>query len=127
MDKLLYTSVDQSKQLLKLGLDPELASFSYRWTYCYCQEGEPIEDWKFEPYKMFDECPDEQLPCWRMEDLLQLENIELIGDEKGWTCNVYSTEDEDDEIRPLYVRYTGQHEMNPLVKGVVWMLKHKVI
>ena len=122
-EKLKIASPDDCKRLLKLGLDPGTASYSYRWTYTREVEGLPVEDWKFEEYKPCDKSPDEQIPCWTEKDLLNLYNgLELWGDETGWTCKVM-----DYEEGCMYEKYKGRHEVPTLVKGVVWLLKHKVI
>ena len=123
METLKIASPDDCKLLLKLGLDPRTASCSYRWTYAREVEGLPIEDWKFEECRPFDECPDEQIPCWTEGDLLNLyDGLELLGDASGWTCKIMNYDE-----ACMYTKYTGRHEVPTLVKGVVWLLKHKAI
>ena len=66
------TTIEQSKNLLQLGLDPKTADMSYRWTYCKIQNGNPKEDWLLQPYPMDDNQPDEEIPCWSTGSLIEL-------------------------------------------------------
>ena len=52
-----YTTIEQSKHLLELGLDPHTSDMSYRWCFCKCVNSESAEDWLIEIGKPFDECP----------------------------------------------------------------------
>lgn len=84
-----YTTIEQSKKLVELGIDVDSADMSYRYTYCLLIDGEPKEDWLLEPYKPFDECGEKQLPCWSTEALLDiLDDIIVFGTEED--CHEYT-------------------------------------
>ena len=77
-----YTSIEQSKHLLELGLSPESADACY--DVGYGQTKAHIECENFISYFTNDEYPeleDRYVPCWSIGALLELiPNITLDGD-----------------------------------------------
>lgn len=71
-EQLGWTDIEQSKKLVETGLNPYTADMNYRYCICRCVDGEPIEDWLLGIGKLFDECPDEQIPCWSLGRLLEI-------------------------------------------------------
>ena len=67
-----YTSIEQSKKLVELGLNEGTADMNYRYCVCKLIDGEPKEDWLLGVGKPFDECPEEQIPCWSVGALIEL-------------------------------------------------------
>lgn len=63
-----YTSLEQSKKLVEMGLDPESASMRYDWDYNDHNYVGPnhiiIHNWD-DPYN-------KAVPCWSVEDLLKV-------------------------------------------------------
>lgn len=94
-----WTSLEQSRTLVDAGIDTHTADMSYRWCFCREQDGHAYEDWLREPWPPFNECPDEQVPCWSVGGLLRVIPPEIRVHGKiyyfymtTWKCE-YSRED----------------------------------
>ncbi len=64
---LSWTTVDESKRLLQLGLSPETADATYA-------RPKPVGEWKFLviPHVQVDDSVCETVPCWTLGKLLQI-------------------------------------------------------
>jgi hypothetical protein len=76
-----YTTLEQSKKLIELGLDPNTADMNYRYCICKLIDEVPVEDWLVGIGKPFDECADPQIPCWSLGALIELMPNEITTDE----------------------------------------------
>ena len=60
---LNYTTIDQSKHLMELGLDPKTADFAY--------DGKVLEPWEWSEIRLWKGC-ENALPCWSVGALIQV-------------------------------------------------------
>ena len=145
-----YTSIEQSKRLVKLGLDPETADMLYSPLY---KEGK-VDSYKDIPFMkeaFNNELPYDFLPCWSLGALLEVMPDEIYpedfeGDVPFWGFSpelykVHHSYDGMDLGTSYYMRYTSEDDGDDRVykefekdtpieatySMVTWLLENKMI
>ena len=108
-----YTTVEQSKKFLDMGLDPDTASMCYYSTMDV--KPEPLLKEFHKPSDGF-----EILPCWTLEDLIDLLPKQLTIDQKGPECMTITYTDV--IYNGVAVFNSGETLFNNVERSVEWML-----
>lgn len=129
---MTYTTIEQSKALVNLGLDEKIADMYYQLTE------DTVENWEVHLGKMdvqIDALP--QIPCWSAEALLEVLPDEVYIDEEEDTGYLTILKEDDtyivsydskerDDI-PNYIHSMGDDLADVLFKIVEWLLTNKLI
>ena len=92
-----YTTIEQSKKLLKLGLSPDTADMVY---FKFLVSTPNSKDWEWGNLPMIlgdiprEEIPEETLPCWSLGALLEMVPLpvlfmEITGGCVTWVCEAH--------------------------------------
>lgn len=112
-----YTSIEQSKKLLELGLSPESADMYYEliMTDDHYKNPQPSSDVNVND--------DTNIPCWSLKSLLSLyPKIEVESDIETFICKSYGLEDGE-----LLKQIKGFDWIEPTFRMVVWLLENDYI
>ena len=132
-----YTSIEQSKKLLELGLKAETADM----TYFAITEGERnkmvIKDWKAEiglnsaiTNNLFSYRNGYVIPCWSVGTLLELISSIRIEDEDIPRTMLWVTYDGwsiDWKISNIYYNESGKTPIEACYNMIVWLLQNNYI
>ena len=103
-----YTSLEQSKQLIAAGLDPNTADMD--WIYEYL-----IGDYNESPYFDIHTTEAEDLPCWSVGGLIAAINSDytfgLAKDGKTYSCLIAGK------------MFDGDNLVDVLVEVILWLLE----
>lgn len=120
---MIATSIEQSKKLEELGIDPSTADMSwYRPNVIYPYELHT----KYKGHGVMVDGSDDLIPAWSLSALLELIPTPTLGridEEKFWYCNTIRFGDN-------YFSYDGGYHSNPLdavIEVLEWLKKHKHI
>lgn len=122
-----YTTIEQSKKLLELGLNSETADACY--DVGYGQIKAHIECENFTSYFTNDEYPelkDRYIPCWSLVALLN------IIDNNGLVYDISNDKNREFAILVYEADYTNQevkfhHTEHSVVDMIIWLLEHNYI
>ncbi|MBP3732424.1 MAG: hypothetical protein J6I84_04180 [Bacilli bacterium] len=143
-----YTTLEQSKKLLELGLNPKSADMWYQHTGISIKDGsqKPI----YFPMIIRDNESDDDIPCWTVGALLEIMPDEIYPkdykDIPFWGFSpglhkVHHSYDGMDFGTSYYMRYTSEDDgddrvykefeedtpIKAVYKMVVWLLENKII
>lgn len=131
---MIATTIEQSKDLLKLGLSPDTADMSYSFNYdneVYEQTLVAYKDWIIPKYA--ESKSKRLLPCWSLSALLELmpKNMKGIPEKAAyhfvlkknvydaWECNY-----EHSSFGELYSFPTQKTPIDAVYNMVAWMLEN---
>lgn len=130
-----WTTIEESKQLIKAGLSVETADMSYTWNFDdsrYDRTTTPAKNWIVPKYAESTKIQ-QVLPCWSLGALLELiPKIYESEDDGGCypeLCKRYDT----NKWHCLYFRdtlyKTHQYDfaIEAIVEMVIWLLKNGII
>lgn len=116
-----YTSIEQSKKLLELGLNPDTADMVY---FKFLVSTPNSKDWEWGNLPMIlgdiprKEIPEETLPCWSLSALLELMPIGAHIEKRN---NSYA----------CYIVYNKPYEADTPIETaytmIVWLLENNYI
>ena len=128
-----YTSIEQSKKLLELGLNPDTADMCYD-----LGEGETKAHLECENFicyftnNEYPECADRYIPTWSLVALLELmpQRIYMSGaahqfqldknwDNKTWQCAY--------DAHNSYIEKTGNTPLEAVYNMLIWLIENKFI
>ena len=127
---MTYTTLQQAKELIKLGLPESTADMYYEQ-----DTDSPVDSWKVGIGK-----PDQsQNPCWSAESLLEMLPTILYGDDgypshslifQRYESNSYLVEyalNYGDNVTSINDFSEEGELLNTLVKAILWLLKNKYL
>ena len=130
-----YTSIEQSRRLIELGLSPETADMCYMYTK-FDGESEP------QYFASLSKAKTNDIPCWSEGALLELIPSHLGEFEDGidfglskafnnkWFCAHYLQMKEDDNgelLMKSIITVTGKTSIEALYKLVCWLIENNHI
>lgn len=118
-----YTSIEQSKHLLKLGLNPESADMSYFTSY---KQGKLYRVYH-SSFAMNDKRQEGVIPCWSLGALL-----EVMPNAAMREYNLVRNSEEcyiafDDVNKRIHENYEGNTPLEAAYNMVVWLLENGYI
>lgn len=129
---MTYTSLEQSKALMHLGLDEKTADLYYQ------QTDDAVDRWEVHIGKKDAQNEFPQVCCWSAEALLEILPDEVYVDEEedtgyltilkdGCTYNVFyeSKQRIDEEL--VFIQSMGEDLADVLFKITEWLLTNKLI
>lgn len=128
---MTYTTIEQSKALVNLGLDEKIADMYYQ------QTEDAVGCWEVHIGKKDAQNEFPQIPCWSAEALLEVLPDEVYIDEEDDTGYLTILKEDDtyivsydskerDDI-PNYIHSMGDDLADVLFKIVEWLLTNKLI
>lgn len=86
-----FTTIEQSKRLLELGLSPDSADMKLNYDY---NEHRNVEIPVMDTFKNWDDPYNKAIPCWSVGALLELLKYpklyeDQLGDEDVWFCESF--------------------------------------
>ena len=115
-----YTSIEQSKKLLELGLSPESADMYYELIMTDDHEAHYKNP---KPSSDVNVNDNTNIPCWSLKSLLSLyPEIEVESNIETFICKSYGLEDGE-----LLKQIKGFDWIEPTFRMVVWLLENNYI
>ena len=118
-----YTSIEQSKKLLELGLSPESADMCY-------QHIPELKAWDSVPEVAKYIKESIAIPCWSIGALLKMalvEKFEITPDFDGKVVIIPEFRDENGTYSTDEAYFTGKELIDAFYEMVVWLLEHDYI
>lgn len=132
-----YTSIEQSKKLLELGLSPKSADMEYKCVGFTMHTNRPTDEFKYKLMPKEVDIPHKakyDIPCWSVGALLELmplprleKDVFPISEQKnfeekfGWECITYG-----DNAMSLCEQWSST-KIDVCYKMVVWLLENNYI
>lgn len=136
-----YTSIEQSKKLLELGLSPESADLKFKYDY---NEHRCVEIPMMVIVPNWDDEYNKDIPCWSLSALLELMPKGIFIEDKDyiiditpvgyvtsknpfdctWQVSYFDSENEDDDY---LVSKVNKNLIEAAYNMVVWLLENNYI
>ena len=121
---LVYTTLEESKHLMELGLDPHTADMKYR----QCEESSGVEPSYILNIRPYNEKSDEEncVPCWSMQAMLDILStipqfetaLRTVGNSITWTFLCYNVSE---------YNFYGKTDKECLYQAVEFVLENKFL
>lgn len=129
-----WTTIEEAKQLVEAGLDPNTADMSYNLVVFKVINGNPSEDWLLQPFPLDKNRPQKQLPCWSLgalekliPDDIEVNDVTFFYHASYNGIRKWSSSYTDEDLHRLILFNSFPRRIEMLVQTVLFLLENNHI